>query len=328
MNNPLVTIIIPVYNSEQFLEPSILSAVNQTYVNLEIIIINDGSTDGSLDVIHKHVHSDQRISLINKQNEGLVLTRKRGLEAATGKYIQFLDSDDTLTSDAIELLVARAESANADIVAFPFFFCDSKGGELPSVPLQFTELNGVDYFKEILNVRAYWSVWSNFQKRSFVQGVHLKLFPELFFGEDAIWMTQLLLHDPKVVSLEKPLLHYNWNPFSLSNCGGMLDVRYKSFRAFQVWMEDYLKEQGVLQLFEKELALQHLQTAFTSVEWGKLQDLNQDMERILYSIRKFPELKQKLSRRQAKVIKFYRIAPFFGRSYITNCIKKGKYLGN
>ncbi|MBP6064546.1 glycosyltransferase [Bacteroides sp.] len=327
MNKPLVTIIVPVYNCEQFLDQSILSVVNQTYVNLEIVIINDGSTDRSLDIIHKYAHLDQRISVIDKPNEGLVLTRKKGLEIATGKYIQFLDSDDTLMIDAIELLVTKAESANADIVALPFFFCDSNKLNKASAPLQFTELNGLDYLKEILNGRAYWSVWSNFQKRSFVETVPLELFPEFYFGEDAVWMTQLLLHNPKVVSLEKAVLSYNWNPFSLSNCGSMLNVRYKSFRDFQVWMEYYLEKKGVLQFLEKELALQHLQTTFTSIQWKQLQHVTEDMKRIFSNTKKFPELKQYLSRRQYKMIILYHISTFAGRLYLNSCIKKDKYLG-
>lgn len=324
MNNPLVTIIIPVYNSELFLEQSILSAVNQTYVNLEIIIINDGSTDRSLDIIHKHAHLDQRISVVDKPNEGLVLTRQKGLEIATGKYIQFLDSDDTLMLDAIELLVTKAELTNADIVALPFFFCDLNKLIKPSSTLQFTELNGLDYLKEILNGRAYWSVWSNFQKRSFVQTVPLELFPDFFFGEDAVWMTQLLLHNPKVVSLGKAVLSCNWNPLSLSNCDSMVDVRYKSFRGFQVWMEYYLEKKGVFQYLEKELALQHLQTTFTSIRWRRLQHVTEDMKRIFNNTKKFPELKKSLSRRQYKMIILYHISAFFGRLYLNNCIKKDK----
>lgn len=327
MNSPLVTIIIPVYNSEMFLEKTILSALNQCYRFLEIIIINDGSTDKSLDIIHKYANLDQRISFVDKLNEGLVLTRKRGLDMATGKYIQFLDSDDTLMPDAIKLLVMKAELTKADIVAFPFFFCDANGGKSPSASLQFTELNGLDYFREILNGRAYWSVWSNFQKRSFLQTVCLELYPELFFGEDAVWMTQLLLHNPKVVSLEKAVLNYNWNPFSLTNCGSMLEVRHKSFRGFQIWMEDYLEKQGALHYFEKELALQHLQTTFTSIQWGQLQYVTEDMKRVFHNIRKYPELKRLLSRRQYKMVILYHVLTFIGRQYLMKCIRKGKVIG-
>lgn len=325
-NNPLVSIIIPVYNSEQFLEETILSAVNQTYNVLEIIIINDGSTDGSLNIIHKYALLDQRILLIDKPNEGLVLTRKKGLEVATGTYIQFLDSDDTLVIDAIEHLVMKAESTNADIVALPFLFCDSTGVKHASVSLKFTELNGYDYFKEILNNRAYWSVWSNFQRRSFLKTISFQVFPHFFFGEDAVWMTQLLFHQPKVVSVDKALLNYNWNPSSLSNCKKIIEERHKSFRGFQIWMEKYIEERGLIHYFEKELAIQHLQTVFTCIEWRQLQNVNEDMKRAFRSIKKFPELKLQLSRRQYKLIVLYHLSTFLGYSYLMNCIKKGKHM--
>ena len=321
---PLVSVIIPVYNSEQFIESTILSAIGQTYVDIEIIIINDGSTDGSLEIIQKYAHLDQRIRVIDKQNEGLVLTRKRGVGEAIGTYIQFLDSDDTLMANAIELLVAKAEATGADIVALPFFFCDSEGTKRASVSLRFTELKGVDYFREILNNRAYWSIWSNFQRRSFLQTVPLKLIPALFFGEDAVWMTQVLLHHPKVVSIEEEVLNYNWNPSSLSNSASILESRHNSFRAFQVWMESYLEKQGLFQSFEKELALQHLETTFTSLEWRQLQHVSEDMKRLWDSIKKFPELKKCLSRRQYKLILFFHVAPFIGRVYLKNCLEKGK----
>lgn len=320
--NPLVSIIIPVYNCEQYLEACVSSVIGQTYSNFEIITINDGSTDGSLDILNRYASIDHRIVLIDKPNEGPALARKRGLEVAKGKYIQFLDSDDTLLSKAIELLVEKAEKTNADIIAVPFFFCELTGITKRSANLSFSSLSGIAYFKEILSNRAYWSLWSNFQRRSLYEDIDLEIVPDIFFGEDAIWMTQLLLNNPRVFSIEQPLLNYNINPMSLSNDESLMKKRYQSFRQFQFWIEDYIEKKNLKKYFKKELALQHLQTTFASIRWRQLQDVDKDMKNAIRDLKQYPDLKKTLSRRERKVIAFYRISNLAGHCYLLNCIKK------
>lgn len=324
MKNSLVSIIIPVYNSETYLEACILSVINQTYSNIEIILINDGSTDGSLQILKKYALADPRIILIDALNEGPALARKKGLDMARGEYIQFLDSDDTLLNDAIELLIKKAQIMNADIVALPFFFCDSDKAMNPSGCFNFIELNGVAYLREILNHRGYWSLWSNFQKRSLYFDFDLEIVPGVFFGEDALWMMQILLRDPKVVSIDKPLLCYNRNLMSLSYNESILAARYQSFRQFQIWMEEYIDRKGFSHYFKKDLAFQHMQTTFTSIRWRQLQDVRSDMARIICDVKQYPDLKKRLSRRECKVIAYYRFSYFLGDYYLSACMNKGK----
>lgn len=324
MNAPLVSIVIPVYNGEKFLESCILSVLNQTYRDIEIIIVNDGSTDGSAEIINRFSHLYECIIVIHKLNEGPALTRERGVLKATGKYLQFLDSDDTLLDNAIELLVEKAEMTNADIVALPFYFCESDTLKRPSVKLEFSELAGIEYLKEILNNRGFWSLWSNFQKRSLFQKYQPRIIPGIFFGEDAIWMTQLLLHNPKVVSVEEPLLNYNINPTSLTNRKDLLFERNRSFRNFQRWMENYIEEKGFTACLKKELALQHLQTTFISIRWRQLEDVEEDIKRSMADLKQYPDLGKRLSSRERKVLFFYKITAPVGRYYLMNRIKKGK----
>lgn len=126
---PLVSVIIPVFNTEKYIEDCIFSVINQNYSRLEIIIVNDGSTDGSRSIIQKYMEVDRRIVCIDKKNEGLPLARKTGILKANGKYIQHLDSDDTLIDGAIEKLVCRAEETDADIVLhlLSFFVIRTRG---------------------------------------------------------------------------------------------------------------------------------------------------------------------------------------------------------
>lgn len=109
MNNCKISVIITIYNMEQYLDKCIQSVINQTYKNLEIILVNDGSTDGSFDICLKYASIDKRIIVINNSNEGLVKVKISGIKQATGDYITFVDADDWLDSNAYELVVNMSD---------------------------------------------------------------------------------------------------------------------------------------------------------------------------------------------------------------------------
>lgn len=206
LSSPLVSVIIPVYNSELYLEACIESVIGQSYSTLEIIIVNDGSTDDSFTIMEKYAKLDERIIIINKRNGGLPSARKSGIDIAKGKYIQHLDSDDVLLPGAVEYLVDKAESFDADIVAAPFYFCTLGKEPKRSVSMTFDTLSGMGYFREILQGRGYWSVWANFQKRSLFLDHSIEHVPDISLGEDAILMVQLLSFARKVVTIDIPIL--------------------------------------------------------------------------------------------------------------------------
>lgn len=120
MKQPLVSIIIPVYNSEKFVEEAVLSAVNQTYKNIEIIVVNDGSTDGSQSIIEQLAAKYSSIRYFRQLNQGACVARNRGITEAKGKYIKFLDADDLLVSDALELQVEFTENLQPDEIVFGY----------------------------------------------------------------------------------------------------------------------------------------------------------------------------------------------------------------
>ena len=113
---PLVSIIVPIYNAQNHIARCVESIRRQTYQNLEILLLNDGSQDVSLQVCQMYAGVDKRIILIDKANSGVAATRNLGLRRATGKYLQFVDADDTILPNATELLVDRAERFDADLV--------------------------------------------------------------------------------------------------------------------------------------------------------------------------------------------------------------------
>lgn len=121
-----ISVIVPVYNVEKYLEDSVRSIMNQTYRNLEIICVNDGSTDGSSEILHRLQKEDERIVIVDKPNGGLGDARNAGLEHVTSEWISFVDSDDTLRTDAYEI-IARAIGENPDMVHFGIEMVHEKG---------------------------------------------------------------------------------------------------------------------------------------------------------------------------------------------------------
>lgn len=115
-SQPLVSILVPLYNQERYLKACIRSVCRQTYKNLEIIIVNDGSTDSSPQMAKDWAAHDHRVKVIDKQNEGLAFARRDGYLAASGEYVVFLDSDDMLASKAIDVMLACALKEDVDLV--------------------------------------------------------------------------------------------------------------------------------------------------------------------------------------------------------------------
>ena len=118
---PLVSIVIPVYNAGAHLARCIESVRRQTWQNLQVVLVNDGSTDASAEVCRMYARVDGRIHLIDKPNAGVSAARNDGLAAAKGEYIQFVDSDDYLPEDATQLLVDRARETGCDLVIGAYF---------------------------------------------------------------------------------------------------------------------------------------------------------------------------------------------------------------
>ena len=111
-----VSIVIPVYNAENFIKDCLDSILSQTYKDFEVILINDGSTDSSEKIIEEYIKKDDRICLINQENQGAPKARNLGIKKSKGKYIMFFDADDILKQNSLEILVSSISSNNASLV--------------------------------------------------------------------------------------------------------------------------------------------------------------------------------------------------------------------
>ena len=164
--NELVSVIIPLYNKEKYIKRCIDSLVKQTYKNLQIIIVDDGSTDNSTDIISQY--KDERIELIQKKNEGVSLTRNRGIESSKGKYIAFVDADDYVSKDYIYNLIQQYETKDIQLATSGYYQTDGENvfgerafeyyGNMRKIPDEYYILGdchtiwGKLYIKEIINL--------------------------------------------------------------------------------------------------------------------------------------------------------------------------------
>lgn len=142
MNKNLISVIVPMYNASRFIKKCITSILNQTYKNFEVIIINDGSTDNSLNICNRF--KDERIRIINQKNQGTIYSRLMGIKEAKGNYICFIDADDWVTKDYLETLVDTAEKHNVDLVCIKDYRTIDKYG-----------IFKVKDFKEIFKEKLY-----------------------------------------------------------------------------------------------------------------------------------------------------------------------------
>lgn len=314
---PLVSVIIPVYNTEDYLDQCIYSVINQSYKNIEIIVVNDGSQDHSLDIIKRYASVDSRLVYIDQSNKGTNLTRKAGLDLAKGKYVQYLDGDDSLFLDAIERLVELAEATSADIVSFPFVFCYKNGKKKNSPILPVDEIYGIDYFRRIFNSDgATWSMCVNFQKRSLAYDYNIEILSDVPYGQDATWMIQIFFHNPKIAVLKTPALNYNQNPKSVSHNKNAAEKRYKGLHAMYHWFELFITNQGLRDEFHKELAILQMDMTFTCIYTFNLDKVYEDMKTLITNLDTHPELSRRLSKGAKGMVWAFRKSSILGRLYL------------
>jgi glycosyltransferase involved in cell wall biosynthesis len=225
MNNPLVSIIIPVYNSEAFLDKCIQSAINQSYKNIEIILINDGSIDSSGEICDNYSSIDSRIKTIHKNNGGLVSSRKTGLKASTGEYVLYIDGDDWIELDIIKNYIDQVLKHNADVVVSSHI-TNLEGREdilmnpLPSGVYNKDKLKSIIYPKMLytgnfsqFGIFSY--SWGKLYRKEILLEHQLKVDESITIGEDALCLYPTLLDANVLVILEQPGYHYRQRADSL-----------------------------------------------------------------------------------------------------------------
>ena len=183
-----VSVIVPVYNVEDYIRECIVSLVNQTLDSIEIIVVNDGTLDRSIEKIKDLLDKYPNIKLINKENGGLSSARNEGLKYAKGKYIAFVDSDDYVEKDFLEILYHAAEAECLDIVFSGYKRLLSDGHiqeEVRNSNLLNKVYNGVDYLAEQFRMKDYkMEVWDDLYNREFLEKHELAFYDKLIHEDD------------------------------------------------------------------------------------------------------------------------------------------------
>jgi len=211
MEKDLVSVIVPVYNAESFLEDTIQTVLNQTYTNWEMICINDSSKDNSVEIIEKYVKLDNRIKLINlEKNSGVSIARNTGVNASNGKYIAYLDADDLWEKEKLEKQVKFMQSGNYEFSFTGYEFADENGianGKIVKIP---EKMN----YKQALKNTTIWTstVMLNVEKL----GKELIQMPVFKRGEDSATWWKILRQIEYAYGINEVLSYYRRTNTSLS----------------------------------------------------------------------------------------------------------------
>ena len=212
MNGPLCTIIVPIYNAAIDLVPCLESIKRQKYRNLEILLVNDGSSDSSLEICRMYARMDPRIIIIDKENSGVSGTRNIAIERATGKYIQFVDADDYLDMNATRLMVEAMEENSADLLIANY--CSVPKNEHIQVfgflPPD-TKMNKAQFARHLMEEPAsfyYGVMWNKLYRRDIIMENNIRCNEQFSWSEDMLFNLEYIRYAETFYAMRTPVYYY------------------------------------------------------------------------------------------------------------------------
>ena len=319
---PIVSVIVPVYNAEKYLRPCVDSIINQTLRDIEIIFVDDGSADSSLQILKKYAAEDERIKIIEQKNSGPGLARNKGIAMAKGEYISFMDADDFFESDLLESLHKKIEATNSDITfcRFWMFNQETLRDEPPEYDVSMNLLpedeifSAETYPEHILNLYIT-AVWSSMYRREFVIKNELK-FSMATRVEDNLFAQTAVAMAERITFLNRKLIHYR--RFFYTSLTDKVNVYWKNSFIVHKEIKDYLIAHNKYEKLKKSF-LHHMLNHFrlhviercsepikSVAAFYALQYLQDEFRLGLYDIEKYTDkwtylFYQKLYHRQNKV---------------------------
>ena len=219
---PMVSIVVPIYNAENYLRRCVDSILNQEYTDFELLLVNDGSTDASGDICEEYGDQDPRVIVIQKENTGVSDSRNRALDRARGKYLQFLDSDDWITPDATRLFVRAAEEYGCDMVISDFY---RVVGERLSTKGDIEEegvLTREEFAAHMMENPAdfyYGVLWNKLYRRDIVEEHKLRMDTDISWCEDFMFNLEYIRYAKVFYALHAPIYYYVKRKGSLASQG-------------------------------------------------------------------------------------------------------------
>ena len=204
-----VSIIVPLYNVEKYIAQCIESILNQHFKNFELIIINDGSSDSSVDIVQQYVKKDTRIILINQENSGVSATRNNGLRRATGKYVVFIDADDFVAPDFLDYMLELSDQYDSD-----FCFSQNAFTKIDEEQIESDDIHTLSSDQAIallLSPRVIVGCWNKIYRRSFLVENDLHFSTSLFYGEGLNFITRVADKANSICVGDRKVYYYRRN---------------------------------------------------------------------------------------------------------------------
>ena len=253
--NPLISIIVPVYNAEKYLDECVESIVNQTYKNIEIILVDDGSQDNSSALCNQWSKKDKRIKTIHKKNGGVSSARNIGISDSKGEWVSFVDADDWIEKDYIKEMIEKANAYNCEYVCCGFNRVYSNRVEHINSNEKIIEHNSNTFLKSLLNVQnSYGFVHMKLIKKSLIDKIRFD--ENIKVGEDALFNVQLCKRMDKIVIYNKALYNYRLN---LDSVVRKYDIDYvdkytKSMNTMKKYINANYQEKNITQMLYNYIA--------------------------------------------------------------------------
>lgn len=265
----LVSIIIPVYNAEKYIGRCLDSVLNQTFHNIEIIIVNDGSEDDSETVIQKYLKQDDRISYFYQENNGVSMARNKGMDYAGGKYILFVDSDDYVTNTYVADFVTALEKSGADFAVSGYYECYEK--QQMQIPKNYFKESATfrDYQQEMLHnpIDNYFGVlWNKCFLLDKIRKLGLRFEQGRSFAEDYAFLIDYLKVVQEIVFINKCNYYYLFDRDDSLGKGSILRSRrvedlsfvYKKYREFWEYLGLYQLKKKRIQFYAMKLYFEEM----------------------------------------------------------------------
>lgn len=233
--NPKVSIIVSFYNSERTLERCLAGILGQSYDNIELVLIDDGSTDGGRDIAQRYARSDRRVQLIQKENTGVSDSRNVGLDAITGDWVYFADADDWIAPHTVQTFVDAAMSPSCDLAVSDFYRV--KGERVAYKKGPSGGLVSCGRYARFMARRPanfyYTSLWNKVFRRSIIEEHGMRFDTGMQFGEDHVFILEYLHFVDRVALISQALYYYVDNEGSLVHQGlnpaGIVKMKYNTY---------------------------------------------------------------------------------------------------
>lgn len=238
---PKISISVPVYNVEKYLRQCLDSLVNQTLKDIEIVVVNDGSTDSSEAICQEYVKKDPRVVLINKENGGLASARQAAFDVATGEFFCACDADDWAEPDMYERLYKKAVETDADIVMCDYWSEYPNGSCVTNVC--YIDSSCSDLLDNALNGILACQVWNKMFRRKLFINNQIEWEKGINLGEDFLIMLKILQHPTNFVHLNIPLYHYRRDMNSTSYTNNVTMETFKQSLFIRHWIRQHIDSQ-------------------------------------------------------------------------------------